>query len=43
MNSQIQPPPQPVVVMPFWRQVALSVVVAVTTAIIVENILGRRR
>ena len=33
------PPPQP----SFWRDVALSVAVAVTTTIIVEKILGRRR
>lgn len=41
MNTQ--PSSQPIVVMPFWRQVALSVVVAVVSAVIVEKLLGRNR
>lgn len=42
MNTQ-PPVQQPIVVMPFWRQVALSVVVAVVSAVIVEKLLGRKR
>ena len=43
MSTQPPLPQQPVVVMPFWRQVALSVVVAVVSAVLVEKLLGRKR
>ena len=41
LPQQLPPPPQ--MVFPFWKQVLVSVTVAVITSVVVEKILGRRR